>query len=184
MELDNQVNRMDEELKLLKNEIKQVLLEVQEHVLSAQNPFTSAVGSSGGGQIQDMQEKLLAEQAAALKAATETLAREPQQQTVAPQPSASAADGRSPASAPAADGRSPTSAPAADGRSPTSTPATGDCSARPPTRPGLEPDGVLRRCHRPRATVHRSQRAAGDPWRDPSGPQSAHTTEGGWRQAE
>ena len=32
---------MEEELKLIKNEIKQVLLEIQEHVLSVQNPFTA-----------------------------------------------------------------------------------------------------------------------------------------------
>ena len=34
---------MDEELKLIKNEIKQVLLEIQEYVLDVQNPFTSVV---------------------------------------------------------------------------------------------------------------------------------------------
>ena len=39
MELNTRVDHVEEELKLLKNEIKQVLLEVQEHVLSAQNPF-------------------------------------------------------------------------------------------------------------------------------------------------
>ncbi len=33
---------MDEEFKLLKNEIKQVLLEIQEHVLNVQNPFSGA----------------------------------------------------------------------------------------------------------------------------------------------
>ena len=39
MDLNTRVDHMDEEMKLLKNEIKQVLLEIQEQVLSAQNPF-------------------------------------------------------------------------------------------------------------------------------------------------
>lgn len=43
MDINNKVDHMDEELQLLKNEIKQVLLEIQEHVLNVQNPF------SGGG---------------------------------------------------------------------------------------------------------------------------------------
>jgi archaellum component FlaD/FlaE len=38
---------MDEELKLVKNEIKQVLLEITEHVLNIQNPFSNVV--VGGG---------------------------------------------------------------------------------------------------------------------------------------
>ena len=41
MELEGRVDRMDEEFKLLKNEIRQVLLEVQEHVLNAESPFTN-----------------------------------------------------------------------------------------------------------------------------------------------
>jgi hypothetical protein len=67
MDLNSRVDRIDEEMKLLKNEIKQVLLEVQEHVLNAQNPFNlgggfasvsnsrpasannAAGGASGGG---------------------------------------------------------------------------------------------------------------------------------------
>ena len=47
MDIDNRVERMDEELKLLKNEIKQVLLEVQEQVLSAQNPFSTTIVTGG-----------------------------------------------------------------------------------------------------------------------------------------
>jgi len=38
---------MEEELNLLKNEIKQNLLDLQEHVLNVQNPFSSAGGASG-----------------------------------------------------------------------------------------------------------------------------------------
>ena len=58
MELDTKVDRMDEELKLLKNEMKQVLLEIQERVLNAQNPFagsfiTSAAEQKPGVQAQD-----------------------------------------------------------------------------------------------------------------------------------
>ena len=40
---------MDEELTLLKNEIKQVLLEIQEHVLNIQNPFSSGPASMSMG---------------------------------------------------------------------------------------------------------------------------------------
>ena len=40
MDLNNRVDAMDEELKLLKNEIKQILLDIQEHVLSVENPFS------------------------------------------------------------------------------------------------------------------------------------------------
>ena len=43
MDLTNRVDHVDEELKLLKNEIKQVLLEIQEQVLSVQNPFSGIV---------------------------------------------------------------------------------------------------------------------------------------------
>ncbi|MCH8061406.1 MAG: hypothetical protein IH861_02770 [Chloroflexi bacterium] len=39
MDLNTRVDHIDEEMKLLKNEIKQVLLEIQEQVLNAQNPF-------------------------------------------------------------------------------------------------------------------------------------------------
>ena len=47
MDLNNRVDHIDEELKLIKNEIKQVLLEIQEQVLSAQNPFSNVVVASG-----------------------------------------------------------------------------------------------------------------------------------------
>ena len=43
MDVNTRIDRMDEELKLIKNEIKQVLLEIQEHVLAIQNPFTAVV---------------------------------------------------------------------------------------------------------------------------------------------
>ena len=43
MDVNTRIDRMDEELKLIKNEIKQVLLEIQEHVLTVQNPFTAVV---------------------------------------------------------------------------------------------------------------------------------------------
>jgi len=43
MDVNTRIDRMDEELKLIKNEIKQVLLEIQEHVLMVQNPFTAVV---------------------------------------------------------------------------------------------------------------------------------------------
>ena len=43
MDVNTRIDRMDEELKLIKNEIKQVLLEIQEHVLAVQNPFTAVV---------------------------------------------------------------------------------------------------------------------------------------------
>ena len=43
MDLDNRVTRIDEELKLVKNEIKEVLLEIQEQVLSSDNPFSNVV---------------------------------------------------------------------------------------------------------------------------------------------
>jgi hypothetical protein len=45
MDVNRKLEQMDEELKLLKNEIKQVLLEIQEHVLNVQNPFA---GGGGG----------------------------------------------------------------------------------------------------------------------------------------
>lgn len=40
-DLGKRLDQVDDELKLLKNEIKQVLLEIQEHVLSVENPFIS-----------------------------------------------------------------------------------------------------------------------------------------------
>ena len=46
MDLNNRVDSMDEELKLLKNEIKQILLDIQEHVLSVENPFSGAGASA------------------------------------------------------------------------------------------------------------------------------------------
>ena len=53
MDLNGRVDRMDEELKLLKNEIKQVLLEVQEHVLNVQSPFAGAGGAGFAPQPQN-----------------------------------------------------------------------------------------------------------------------------------
>lgn len=43
MDANTRIDHMDEELKLIKNEIKQVLLEIQEHVLNVQNPFNAVV---------------------------------------------------------------------------------------------------------------------------------------------
>ncbi len=57
MDLSKRLDQMDEELKLLKNEIKQVLLEIQEHVLTVQNPFvglTANVGPVGTEESNDI----------------------------------------------------------------------------------------------------------------------------------
>jgi len=43
MDLSKRFDQLDSEVKLLKNEIKQVLLDIQEHLLSVQNPFTTVV---------------------------------------------------------------------------------------------------------------------------------------------
>ena len=43
MDLSNRVDQLDEEMKLIKNEIKQVLLEVQEQILNVENPFTRVI---------------------------------------------------------------------------------------------------------------------------------------------
>ena len=51
MDLNTRVDHMDEEMKLLKNEIKQVLLEIQEQVLNAQNPFNVQAPAAGGVQV-------------------------------------------------------------------------------------------------------------------------------------
>ena len=47
MDLNKRVERMDEELQLVKNEIKHVLLEIQEQVLNIQNPFTAVIMDGG-----------------------------------------------------------------------------------------------------------------------------------------
>ena len=41
MDLEKKIDLVDDELKLLKSEIKQVLLDIQEHVLNIQNPFSA-----------------------------------------------------------------------------------------------------------------------------------------------
>ena len=46
MDLDNRVARLDEELKLVKNEIKEVLLEIQEQVLNSDNPFSNIIAAA------------------------------------------------------------------------------------------------------------------------------------------
>lgn len=51
MDLNGRVDQLDEEMKLLKNEIKQVLLQIQEHVLNAQNPFGGVLAMAGRGQV-------------------------------------------------------------------------------------------------------------------------------------
>ena len=51
MDLNTRVDHMDEEMKLLKNEIKQVLLEIQEQVLNAQNPFNVQAPAAMGATV-------------------------------------------------------------------------------------------------------------------------------------
>lgn len=51
MDLNSRVDNMDEEMKLLKNEIKQVLLEIQEQVLNAQNPFNVQAPAAMGAVV-------------------------------------------------------------------------------------------------------------------------------------
>ncbi len=51
MDLNSRVDHMDEEMKLLKNEIKQVLLEIQEQVLNAQNPFNVQAPAAMGAAV-------------------------------------------------------------------------------------------------------------------------------------
>ena len=53
MDINSKVDHMDEELQLLKNEIKQVLLEVQEHVLNVQNPFGGTAAFAPQSNKQD-----------------------------------------------------------------------------------------------------------------------------------
>ena len=43
MDLNKRFDQMDSEIKLLKNEIKQVLMDIQEHVLTVQNPFSAMI---------------------------------------------------------------------------------------------------------------------------------------------
>ena len=65
MDINARVERMDEELKLVKNEIKQVLLEIQEQVLNAQNPFTSVIVGPDTGRKGDSPETVRREPPAA-----------------------------------------------------------------------------------------------------------------------
>ena len=53
MDLNKRLDQVDEELGLLKNEIKQVLLEIQEQVLSIQDPFAALATSAASGQQVD-----------------------------------------------------------------------------------------------------------------------------------
>ncbi len=61
---DNRVEQIESDLKLLKNEIKQVLLEIQEHVLNAQNPFTITASGFAAGQKRDAPEHIVSTQPA------------------------------------------------------------------------------------------------------------------------
>ena len=61
MDLDNKVSRIDDELKLLKNEIKQVLLEIQEHSLNAQNPFAGTFQTAPAVQMSEIQDRVAAD---------------------------------------------------------------------------------------------------------------------------
>ena len=79
MDISNRVDHMDEELQLLKNEIKQVLLEIQEHVLNIQNPF------SGGG-VGSLGNFATSEPAPAEPVFTEPLIPEPEPELPTPAP--------------------------------------------------------------------------------------------------
>ena len=75
MDLTNRVDRMDEELKLVKNEIKQVLLEIQEQVLNTQNPFSGLVVSPDANRSpaeSDQELKLLKAEAVKARQDAET----------------------------------------------------------------------------------------------------------------
>lgn len=61
---DNRVEQIESDLKLLKNEIKQVLLEIQEYVLNAQNPFTITASGFAAGQKRDAPEHIASTQPA------------------------------------------------------------------------------------------------------------------------
>ena len=47
MDLNKRLDQVDDELKLIKNEIKQVLLEIQERVLTVQSPFSNLAAGDG-----------------------------------------------------------------------------------------------------------------------------------------
>lgn len=85
MDINSRVDHMDEELQLLKNEIKQVLLEIQEHVLNIQNPF------SGGG-VASLGNFATSEPAPAEPVFTEPLIPEPEPELPAPAPAPAATE--------------------------------------------------------------------------------------------
>lgn len=73
MDSNNRVEQLESDLKLLKNEIKQVLLEIQEHVLNAQNPFTITASGFAAGQKRDATEHIVSTQPSASTLAMETV---------------------------------------------------------------------------------------------------------------
>ena len=65
MDLGKRLDQLDEEQKLLKNEIKQVLLEIQEQVLTVQNPFTNMAASLAADRhVESKQNEVLAKASA------------------------------------------------------------------------------------------------------------------------
>ena len=85
MDLDNKVSRIDDELKLLKNEIKQVLLEIQEHALNAQNPFAGTFQTAPAVQRSEIQDRVAADTPATASASEPVPTPAPPQYPVAPQ---------------------------------------------------------------------------------------------------
>ena len=85
MDINKRVDHMDEELQLLKNEIKQVLLEIQEHVLNIQNPFSG--GGAGNADSFSASAPLMPE-----PVLTEPLIPEPEPVAQSPEPAPTAAE--------------------------------------------------------------------------------------------
>ncbi len=75
MDSNNRVEQLESDLKLLKNEIKQVLLEIQEHVLNAQNPFTITASGFAAGQKRDAPEHVVSTQPAISTLAVDAVER-------------------------------------------------------------------------------------------------------------
>ena len=99
MDLNKRLDQVDDELKLLKNEIKQVLLDIQEQVLTVQNPFLAmAAGPGLSGPKKD------AEIVAKSEASSENLSigpQSPEPRPQAPPPQAAAPPIPQPMAAPA-----------------------------------------------------------------------------------
>ena len=65
MDLTKRLDQVDEEMKLLKNEIKQVLLEIQEQVLAVENPFASLGAALSSAKPRDGKEMVAKNEAIA-----------------------------------------------------------------------------------------------------------------------